>query len=230
MASPRQASSRPPLPRGRHAAPRDVVERSQRERLLEAMASAVAEKGYARTAVADVLAGAGVSRKAFYELYANKEECFLAAYDFGTDELLAAIEKAFTAERDPLLASAAASGAYLEELAGRPAFARTFLVEVLAGGPDALDRRAAVHARFAALLAAFYDQARRELPGLPEPVPTRFLACVGAINELVVDHLLHAGPETLPTLLEAVIDVQLGLLVGHDRLAALLEARDGHAA
>lgn len=218
---------RAPLPRGRHAAPRDVVEHSQRERLLEAMAEAVAEKGYASTAVADVLARAGVSRRAFYELYANKLACFLAAYDLGTDELLAAIDAAWRAEPDPLAGAVAATRAYVTELAARPAFARTFLVEVLGAGPEALQRRSDVHARFVAQLTSIHAAAREALPGLPEPVPARFRASVGALNELVVDHLLHGGAETLPSLSDELVDVVLQLLVGQERLAELLDS-DGN--
>ena len=75
----------PPLPRGRHAAPREVVWESQRGRLLAAMAEVVASKGYGAVAVRDVIARAGVSRKTFYEHFDNKEECFLAAYDAGVE-------------------------------------------------------------------------------------------------------------------------------------------------
>src|ERR1700752_5261293 len=74
--------------------PRDVVWRSQRGRLLAAMAAAVAVKGYAGVAVADVIAQAGVSRKTFYEHFDNKEECFLAAYDAGVELILDAIDAA----------------------------------------------------------------------------------------------------------------------------------------
>ena len=80
------------LPRGRHAAPRPVVREAQRVRMLAAMVQAVAEKGYARVAVADVIERAGVSRKTFYEQFANKEDCFLAAYDATVDDLLATID------------------------------------------------------------------------------------------------------------------------------------------
>ncbi|MGB8875435.1 MAG: helix-turn-helix domain-containing protein, partial [Solirubrobacteraceae bacterium] len=85
------------LPRGRHAAPRAVVREIQRARMLDAMVEAVADKGYARVTVADVIERAGVSRKTFYEQFANKEECFLAAYDAGVDGLLAAIDEALDA-------------------------------------------------------------------------------------------------------------------------------------
>src|SRR3954463_3168983 len=88
MSAPGETHALRVLPRGRHAAPREVVAESQRERLLVAMADAVAEKGYAHAAVADVIERAGVSRRTFYEHYANKEECFLAAYDAGVSGML----------------------------------------------------------------------------------------------------------------------------------------------
>src|SRR4051795_2217185 len=86
-----QASTPRPLPRGPHGLERDVVLASQRGRMLGAMADAVAGKGFAATTVADVVAGAGVSRKTFYEHFRDKEECFLAAYDTGVDLVLDAI-------------------------------------------------------------------------------------------------------------------------------------------
>jgi AcrR family transcriptional regulator len=52
----------------------------QRERLLNGMARAVARRGYAEATVAEAIANAGVSRSTFYEHFADKEECFLAAF------------------------------------------------------------------------------------------------------------------------------------------------------
>ena len=124
------------LPRGRHAAPRPVVREAQRGRMLAAMVQAVADKGYARVAVADVIERAGVSRKTFYEQFANKDDCFLAAYDATVDELLATIDEALEAlAPDWLAAHRAAVGAYLETLAASPQFAKAFLIEVLGAGP-----------------------------------------------------------------------------------------------
>jgi len=214
------------LPRGRHAAPRSVVSASQRERLLAAMAAAVAEKGYAHVAVADVIERAGVSRKTFYEHFANKEQCFLAAYETGIATLLQGIDEAInTAAPDWLAATSAGTLTYLQALAANPDFARTFLVEVLAAGPVALERRAAVHQRFADQLAGTIRAARRDLPGLPELPDYVFRACVGAINELVTEHLLRHGAATLPDLLTPILDVELSMLTGHELAAALSSAR-----
>jgi AcrR family transcriptional regulator len=204
------------LPRGRHAAPREVVAESQRERMLVAMADAVAAKGYANVAVADVIERAGVSRRSFYEHFTNKEDAFLAAYDAGVAGLLDAIgeaEEAAGAEGGGLLARArAGTEVYLQLLADNPAFARTFLIEVLGAGPAALVRRDAVHERFAERMAAIFDDIAADAGDLPRPAPYVFRAAVGAIHELVTATLLERGAEALPELLGPILDIQLRLL------------------
>jgi AcrR family transcriptional regulator len=209
------AGQTPPLrvlPRGRHAAPRAVVAESQRERLLVGMADAVAAKGYAQVAVADVIERAGVSRRSFYEHFANKEECFLAAYDAGVEALLAAIAEAEESAGDDLLGRPRAGTAtYLQTLADNPSFARTYLIEVLGAGPAALARRDAVHERFARRLADSYA-AIAQANDLPSPPPYVFRATVGAINEIVTRRLLEDGPHALPELLGPVLDIERRLI------------------
>jgi AcrR family transcriptional regulator len=222
-----QASTRAVLPRGRHAAPRPVVREVQRARMLEAMVEAVAEKGYVRVAVADVIERAGVSRKTFYEQFANKEECFLAAYDAGVDRLLAAIDDAVAAPAPDWLAAARrAVEVYLETMAASPAFARAVLIEVLGAGAEALERRDVVQERFAAQLAAIHRRARADIPEIPELPPHTFRAAVGAVNELVTAHVLEHEAETLLELTDAIVDVHLALLVGRE-LAARIATQPG---
>ncbi|MBD0322124.1 MAG: helix-turn-helix transcriptional regulator, partial [Aldersonia sp.] len=79
------------LPRGRHGLSRDEVVRSQRDRILLAMAEAMAEKGYVATSVADVLRRAGVSRETFYQQFSSKEDCFRAAYGRAVELIIARI-------------------------------------------------------------------------------------------------------------------------------------------
>jgi AcrR family transcriptional regulator len=203
------------LPRGRYAASREVVWSSQRERLLEGMADAVAEKGYARVAVADVIERARVSRRSFYEHFDNKEECFLAAYDAGVARLLTAIDESVRAVApDWLRGAVEGTRCYLEMLAANPAFARTYLIEIFAAGRAALERRRDVHRRFAGQLLVVHRLARPALPELPEPSEHALLACVGAINELVTDHMIDRGAESLPELAGPILEVELALLAG----------------
>src|ERR1044072_1985797 len=66
---------------GGPAPPRIFTPVTQRERLLDGVAATVSLRGYAATPVAEILKAAGVSRRTFYEQFADKEDCFLAAYD-----------------------------------------------------------------------------------------------------------------------------------------------------
>jgi AcrR family transcriptional regulator len=201
-----------PLPRGPHNLARDDVLASQRQRMLEAMAETVAVKGYAGTTVGHVVAGAGVSRKTFYEHFSDKEDCFLAAFDSGVEALLEAIAAAEPDEATRMSLVRARVRAYLATLAARPAFARTFLIEVFAAGPLALERRQRVLARFEEFLRSLHAEARREFPDLPEVRDVVWVAAVGALNEVVSQHVRDGRAEELPELEDTLVEIQAALL------------------
>jgi len=155
---PRGAShTGPQLPKGRHGLSREEVESSQRLRILLGMAEAMREHGYVDTSVADVIGRAGVSRESFYRLFASKADCFAAAFDAAAGILLHRITAATSggdAAGDPLDRVEGAITAYLEAIAEEPAWARLFIVEVHAAGPEALARRFALQDRMVDGLAA----------------------------------------------------------------------------
>ena len=139
------------LPRGTHGLDPSLVAASQRTRLLEAVGRAVADKGYAAATIDDIVRGAGVSKKTFYEHFADKLDCFLAAYEAASDELFehvrAAQEGADATTGSPR--TRAGIHAYLRWLAAEPALARVFLIEIAAAGPEALERRERLRDRYA---------------------------------------------------------------------------------
>jgi AcrR family transcriptional regulator len=189
--------------------------------MTDAMALAVARKGYAAATVGDVVAGAGVSRKTFYEHFRDKEACFLAAFDAGVDALLAAIVAAEPEQPGWLETLRARVRAYLETLASRPAFARTFMIEVFAAGPQALERRAGVHERFAQLIADLYAETRREFPDLPTVPDPIWTAAVGALNELVTVQVREGRAEQLLELEDTLVYVQVALFAGPSAAGSL---------
>jgi TetR/AcrR family transcriptional regulator len=85
------------LPHGPHRLARNEVVRHQRARIHGAMVEAVARNGYERTSVKQVIGLAGVSRRSFYEQFANKEGCFLATFDMIALRELRRISKAYRA-------------------------------------------------------------------------------------------------------------------------------------
>src|SRR6476646_8251038 len=90
MGGPRSISERlSALPPGRHLLPSDFVTSHQRARPLFAVSELVAERGYQKTTIELIAKSARVALSTFYEQFASKEECFLAAFD---DDVEAAAE------------------------------------------------------------------------------------------------------------------------------------------
>ncbi len=167
MASPRDRTPAR-LPRGKHGLSPQFVASNQRERLIAATVTVVAEKGYAEATVADILERSGVSRKTFYDLFTNKEDCFLSTFDLLIDTLADEVTKAFASGETWPERIRAGLRALLEQMAERPAGARVGLVEVLAAGPRALERYDGAIRRFVPL----FEQGRAESPyGVPWSPP-----------------------------------------------------------
>jgi AcrR family transcriptional regulator len=137
----------PQLPRGRHGLSREHVEIDQRLRIFMGMAEAMRAKGYVGTPVADIIKRAGVSRETFYQLYDDKLASFLAAFDLVGDVLLDRLRASTEGPSDPLARFERAIATYLDTLASEPGYARLFLVEVYAAGPEAIARRTLVQQR-----------------------------------------------------------------------------------
>jgi AcrR family transcriptional regulator len=187
------------LPKGRHGLSRAFIASNQRERLLDAIANVVAEKGYSATRVADITEYAGVSRKTFYELFADKEDCFLAAYDAITALLMDRMARGLSSVVDASWEEqvSALLGEFLHFLAAEPAFARMCIVEVLGSGPRGLARRdAAIEAFFPVV-----DQIPRSQPGAAQHLSTLTPVFVtGGILEVVYAAIRRGETDTLPSL------------------------------
>ena len=192
------------LPRGTHGLAPSLVAASQRARLLEATGRAVAEKGYAAATIDDIVRGAGVSKKTFYEHFPDKLGCFLAAYEAASDELLEHVRAAQDTETDWVDRTRAGIHAYLRWLAAEPALARVFLIEIAAAGPEALQRRERVRDRYA--------ERMRELQTTNSVADELFHAVVAAVDALVVRRL-RAGDD-VRELEPTILQLQLALLRG----------------
>jgi AcrR family transcriptional regulator len=128
------------LPRGRHGLSRELVIRSQRERLLAAVVRVTAIKGYETMSVADILGQAGVGRQSFYELFSDKLDCLLAASDLLIEDLQATAATACEGSQTWPEKMRAALAAVLGWFADNPEAARMVLIELAIAGPDARDR------------------------------------------------------------------------------------------
>src|SRR5450755_1830932 len=75
------------------------VEDIQRARILSAMVEVASEAGYVGAAVAPVVARAGVSRRTFYELFDGREDCFLAAFEWGVAHAREVMVESYASQR-----------------------------------------------------------------------------------------------------------------------------------
>jgi AcrR family transcriptional regulator len=200
------------LPRGTHGLDPSLVAASQRTRLLESVGRTVADKGYAAATIDDIVRGAGVSKKTFYEHFEDKLGCFLAAYEAASDELYEHVRAAQDSADDWVGRTHAGIHAYLRWLAAEPALARVFLIEIAAAGPEALACRERLRDRYAERMRQLHDQS----VGVPDEI---FHAVVAAADDLVVRRL--RGGTDLLELEPILLRLQVAQLAGPKAAAEL---------
>lgn len=159
-----------------------------RQRLIDAMASAIEEKGYRDTTVADVVRIARTSRRTFYEHFEDRDACFLALFDATNDGTMEAIAGAVSPDRPLEEQVDVALEAYIESISSHPALYRSFVRELPGLGQAGSDRQLAVIMRFAQLLVGLVETARREQPELnARPLDMDVaIMIVGGLRELAV--------------------------------------------
>jgi AcrR family transcriptional regulator len=179
-----------------------------RARLTEGLAAAIAEKGYAAVTIADVVRIARVSKRTFYEHFADKESCFLALYSETSDELLELIGTAVATARGPWEARiGAAARAYFERVAGEPELMRAALLEIQAAGPRGRALRREVQCRYAEQLRAFSLDAESEEGGIRALTPALATAVVGGLDELMLEAVEAGHPERMGELADAATEL-----------------------
>ncbi len=202
------------FPSGARKLPSDLVRAVQRERLIVAMLKAAAELGYREANVQDVLDRAGVSRPTFYEHFANKEDCFLAAFDTSAERLRDKVEVAALQGGD-VWRDRVRLG--IEELlrfaSTEPDAARAMIVEARAGSVDAVLRRAELLDHFAACLDA---QVRRLLPEAPAFSMTTATGIIGGVGSLPYARLCKGEHESLESLLPSLMYFVVLPYEGHE--------------
>ncbi|HMG45616.1 MAG TPA: TetR/AcrR family transcriptional regulator [Acidimicrobiales bacterium] len=180
---------------------REDVAAWQRHRMLTAMVAAVAEKGYANVAVADVVRRAQVSRATFYEQFEDKTDCFVAAFHWCVDQFVVRLHERNPPGPPPRRRLHTLLSAYLGEMAEFPDGARVCLVELYAVGPQAALHRRQIQLDFVAMLRELHT----ELAAAGEPVRPLddfdFEALVGAISSLATNKIAAGEAADLPNLL-----------------------------
>lgn len=174
----------------------------QRGRLLGATVDVVEEVGYARLTVAQVIARAKVSRKTFYDLFEDREDCFLAVLEEAMERMRAVAAKAFAEQpswRDGMRGGLLALLNFMDE---QPALARICVVEALGAGPRVLERRAqAIEDLKRVVMAGDSAGSSRQRPRRGQPADIAVEGIVGAALTVVHTRLLERNDAPLVNLL-----------------------------
>lgn len=188
------------LPPGRHGLPRHFVVHSQRERLVRAVAETVAEEGYAASTIGAVVRRANVSRRTFYEHFADKDAALLAAYDAALEQLFNVVIDACEQPENWRERIRAGLDALLTFLTAEPAFARMAIVETACAGAAARER----HRNMLQNLRDFFEHGRPQPEESPPPDIT-LRVMVGGMEQMIHDLILDDRLRDLPKLRPAMM-------------------------
>jgi putative PIN family toxin of toxin-antitoxin system len=179
--------------RGMHP---EKVARHQRVRLYGAMIEAVSQRGYSATRVADLTDLAGVSRRAFYEQFANKEECFLATYDIVVARTRRLVLDSWEAESSVARRPHSACKVLLDDISDSPKGARLVLVDSLGIGSKARERMHLAGAAFERVVSYGF----RSVPDGINEHPLIPRAIVGGMRHIIFTRTLKRRERVLPAL------------------------------
>lgn len=190
------------LPRGPHQLAPTEVARHQRLRMHGAMVEAVAANGYASTSVKQIIGLAGVSRRAFYEQFANKEECFLATFDLIAARSVKRVHEAYRSSGGALERRIrAAVGEFTEEIESNVKGAGLAIVQAQTAGAPGLARLRKATGTFEQMLSSSFAHAPDAGP-LPAPIVR---GIVGGMHEATAVRLRDGRPEKIPALSEEIV-------------------------
>lgn len=208
------ANSSGKFPSGVRKLPPDLIRAIQRERLIVAMLNAAADLGYLETNVQDVIDRAGVSRPTFYEHFANKEDCFLAAFDTSAERLRKKVDMAARKGGGIWRNRVRYSLEALLRFASRePDTARTMVVEARAASATAVRRRVELMDDFARCLET---QALELLPEGRSHTRLTASGIVGGVESLLYSRLCKQEYDQLESLLPSLMYFVVLPYEGHE--------------
>jgi AcrR family transcriptional regulator/DNA-binding MarR family transcriptional regulator len=184
-----------PRARGEAGQGAHVIE-MQRRRLLLAFGKVVAEGGLEAAVVGRICQQAGVSRRTFYELFSDRDECLLAAFDQAIERLAQRLVPVYAAKGRWGARVRAVLLLLLEQFDADPDLARLCVVEAPRAGPALLERRR----RVLDVLAVAVDEGRGEARLDSGPPPLTAQGVVGGVLSVIHARLLERSPngETRP--------------------------------
>jgi AcrR family transcriptional regulator len=171
--------------------------------MLGAAAEIVSELGYEGMSVARVTARAGVSRRTFYDLFTDREDCFLAVFDDAVARIVAVAIPAYESKSGWRERVRAGLFSVLEFIGDEPVLGALVFVDSLGAGPRVLERRA----QWLATLTTIVDRGQSQKTTTPGPLPLTAEGVVGAVLSVIHARIVERrGPHPI-TLLNPLMGI-----------------------
>jgi AcrR family transcriptional regulator len=168
--------------------------------MLHSAAQVVAQYGYGQMSVARVTGGARVSRRTFYDVFVDREDCFLAVFDETVARVSERAIEAYTRQRGWQDQVRSGLAALLEFLDGEPGTRSLLIVDALGAGPRVLARRAELVEQLGrALQDGGRAHSRHSVP------PLTGEGVIGAVLSVIHTRLLQPHPGRLVELVNPLM-------------------------
>jgi AcrR family transcriptional regulator len=210
-----------PIKPGRPRLGQREAAENQRQRIMFAAARLAEEKGYNATTIGDITKIAGVDSRAFYAMFADKQEAFMAVHEVGFQRVMDVTATAFFSGATWPERNWEAGRAFTQFLEGNPLVANVGFVEAYAVGPGAVQRVEDSHSAFAMLLQEGYQH-------VPEDAwPSRLVleAIITTIFETVYQRARTGGGPRLPALLAHITFLVLAPFMGAEQADVFIEEK-----
>jgi AcrR family transcriptional regulator len=174
------------------------VAEHQSARIHGAMIKATAKQGYDAVRVRDVVALAGVSSRAFYELFDGKEDCFLRTHELIVRRAARGIIVAQTGEHGWRERLGLVLAGFARVLAEEPDAVCLAAVDAYDAGPSALEQARRAQSTFEAMVSEAFARA----PGGIVVPPLMVEGMVAAVGRIVRARFVSGRERELPKLLD----------------------------
>lgn len=192
----------------RPTTPVDIPHRTQRQRIVDAIIENCAEKTYAGTTIADIVARAHISRTTFYKHFDDKRACFDAAVDHCIEELQRVAVAARSPSDSPADAARKAATAVVHALAARPGLAQLLTGDAIAVDPTVIERYRK------ATLPALEALWERRGSGVETHTDPRL--AFGQAQVLILNQISSGKADRLPELLPEIVYLTVSPYGGHE--------------
>jgi AcrR family transcriptional regulator len=184
------------------------------------MLEVVGSEGYDAASVRAVLGRTGLYRQAFYDNFADRDSCYLEAFDFGVARLESIVVAAATSEESWQSQLRAGLAALLDQLDAEPDVGRALIVEVHAAGEEALGKRSEAMRR----ITRFLDRARAEVEEEESPPAIAPEGIVAGIHAVVHARLATGADDGFRELLPEFMYFAVLPYFGAEAASAEMEA------